>query len=310
MSAPDPERAAVAPSGSSELPRPRTAREMLAMARAFLERKSIDEARLEAELLVARALGLDRLGLFLQLERPVSNEEIDRARDLFVRRGRREPVAYIVGAREFYGRDFEVTPEVLIPRPDTELLVDLARERWAERGLERAPLVADLGTGSGCIAVTIALELRGARVVAVDRSAGALAVAERNAERHGAQVEMLEGDGIPALEAWIAARGERFDLLLANPPYVSREERDALAPEVRDYEPELALYAPPGDPDHWVRRIAERFDALVAPEGRALVELAAGRSDGARAIAASMGLAVRTGRDLAGHERVLELERP
>ncbi len=114
------------------------------MAREFLARKELDEARLEAELLVAHALGLDRLGLFLQLDRPVTPEEVDAARDLLVRRGRREPVAYIVGRREFYGRDFEVGPGVLVPRPETELLVDLAREEAAARPAGAPLAVFDL----------------------------------------------------------------------------------------------------------------------------------------------------------------------
>ncbi|MEL6714143.1 MAG: peptide chain release factor N(5)-glutamine methyltransferase, partial [Planctomycetota bacterium] len=139
---------------------PRTAREMLGLARGFLERKGLGEARLEAELLVGHALGLDRLRLFMELDRPVSGAEVDAARDLLVRRGRREPTAYIVGRREFFGRDFLVGPGVLVPRPETELIVDRARELVRERpdGSE-PPVVLDVGTGSGCLAVTLFLEL-------------------------------------------------------------------------------------------------------------------------------------------------------
>src|SRR5262245_2610659 len=128
---------------------PTTAGDMLGLAREFLVRKGASEARLSAELLVAHALGLDRLHLFLQLDRPVSEGEVARARDLLVRRGRGEPVAYITGRREFYGRAFEVDPNVLIPRPETELIVDLVRAR-AKPGAR----IADIGTGSGCLAVT------------------------------------------------------------------------------------------------------------------------------------------------------------
>jgi len=275
---------------------------MLALARAFLQRKRIDEARLEAELLVAHALGLDRLGLFLQLERPLEPGEVDRARDLLVRRGRREPVAYITGRREFYGRVFEVGPGVLIPRPETELLVDLARERLAGRAGAR---VADLGCGSGCIAVTLALELAGARVLAVDLAPEAVACTRRNAERLGAGLEAVEGDAFAELERAVAAGG-RFDLLVCNPPYVTPEEGAGLAPEVREFEPAGALFAPPGDPDHWARRILARARETVAAGGTALVELGCDQGPRALALARAEGLTARVHADLAGVERVLE----
>ena len=133
-------------------PGPRTAGEMLTLARDFLARKGLPEARLEAELLVAHALGRDRLGLFLALDEPVERAEVDRARELLVRRAAREPVAYLTGRREFYGRPFQVGPGVLVPRPETELLVDRARA-WCDRGpaaeLSGWPAVGDFGTGSG-----------------------------------------------------------------------------------------------------------------------------------------------------------------
>ena len=156
------------------------------MAAAFLERRGSDESRLEADLLVAHALGLERLELLMKIDAPLQPGEVDRARDLLVRRGRREPVAYITGSREFYGRRFEVGPGALIPRPETELIIDLARG-WsravgaAEGALPEGPLrILDIGTGSGCLAVTLALELPSASVVAVDCSPEALVWAERN----------------------------------------------------------------------------------------------------------------------------------
>jgi release factor glutamine methyltransferase len=284
---------------------PADAREMLALARAFLERKQIEESRLEAELLVAHALGLDRLGLYLALDRPVLQEEIELARELLRRRGRREPVAYLIGQREFYGRPFAVDPAVLIPRPETELLVDLARELARGRGPGLA--IADLGTGSGCIAITLALEIEGAEVLGVDASAAALEVARHNAQALGADLHWREGEGEACLAEWVRERGRGFDLLLSNPPYVRPEERAALPPEVRDFEPPLSLFAPAGDPDHWVRRIAAAAPALLAPGGFALVEL--GLEQGPRAL--ELGRATRLGarleRDLGGVERVLVL---
>jgi release factor glutamine methyltransferase len=261
---------------------------MVRMARDFLERKGVEAARLEAELLVAHALGLDRLRLFLQLDRPVSGSEIDRARDLLVRRGRREPTAYIVGSREFYGRPFQVGPGVLIPRPETELLVDRARELAPRR-------IADLGTGSGCIAVTLALEIEGAEVTAIERSADALAFARQNAEALGAAVRFVEGDVLEALD-----REGRFDLLVCNPPYVDPKDRATLAPEVAEHEPAAALFAPADDPDFWVRTLLERSATWLAPGGTLLVELGLGQAARLR------GSGARFHRDLAGIERVLE----
>jgi release factor glutamine methyltransferase len=262
---------------------------MVRMARDFLRRKNVEAARLEAELLVAHALGLDRLRLFLQLDRPVNGSEIDRARDLLVRRGRHEPTAYIVGSREFYGRSFQVGPGVLIPRPETELLVDRAREIAPRRA-------ADLGTGSGCIAITLALEVAGADVTAIERSPEALAFARANAEALGATVRFVEEDFLEALDR----EGDRFDLLVCNPPYVDPKDRATLAPEVAEHEPAAALFAPAGDPDFFVRTLLERARAWLAPGGTLLVELGAGQAERLR------GSRARFHRDLAGIERVLE----
>jgi len=273
---------------------------MVRMAREFLERKGVEAARLEAELLVAHALSLDRLQLFLQFDRPVGPAEVDRARDLLVRRGRREPTAYIVGAREFYGRTFRVGPGVLIPRPETEHLVDRAIE--IGRATSDRPLrIADLGTGSGCIAITLALELPGATVLAVDASGAAVLCARENALGLAATLEVVEGDGLATL-----AEAGRFDLVVSNPPYVAREERASLAPEVREHEPEIALFAPAGDTDFWVRTLLERARDWLAPGGTLLVELGLGQAARVRPIAERLGWKVAFHRDLAGIERLLE----
>lgn len=276
---------------------------MLAMARAFLERKGVEEARLEAELLTAHALGLDRMGVFLRLDAPVQPEEVDRARDLFVRRGRREPVAYIVGRREFYGLDFEVGRGALVPRPETEGLVDLARERLAGEAPAGGWRLLDVGVGSGNLAVTLALHLPGSTVVGVDLSAQALDYARRNARRHGAEVELVEGDG-PAAARALAP----FDLVVSNPPYVDPAERGGLQPEVRDHEPALALYAPPGDPDHWVRRLLAEVPPMLRPGGRLLVELGHDQGPRVLALARAAGSGARLHADLAGIDRILEVE--
>jgi len=267
---------------------------MVAMARAFLERKGFDEARLEADLLVAHALDLDRLRLLMQLDRPVTGTEVDRARDLLVRRGRHEPVAYIVGQREFYGRPFQVGPGVLIPRPETELLVDLARDHVRDGGGAR-PRVLDVGTGSGCVAITLALELEDAEVLGVDVSEAALAVARANAQALGAEVEFVHGDGLEVGDA----RGP-FDLVLSNPPYIDPAIRDSLEPQVREHEPAEALFAPEGDPDRWARALCERAVRWLNPAGLLAVELGFDQAARLRGLASA-----RFARDLAGHERAL-----
>ncbi|MDP6956492.1 MAG: peptide chain release factor N(5)-glutamine methyltransferase [Planctomycetota bacterium] len=309
---------------------PQTAREMLDLAKAFLERKELPEWRLEAELLVAQALNVSRMGLFLIFERPVSGAEVDLARDFLVRRGRREPTAYIIGKREFYCRDFAVGPGVLIPRPETELLVDRARELAAALGVEgdrgahaepagaergqgenaKEPYrIAELGTGSGCLAVTLALEIPGAEIIATDISARALEQARANGEALGAVVHWQVGDGLAPL-AECAARNGPFDLLLSNPPYIGGDEAGELAPEVIDYEPREALFAPGYERDYWLRRLVAEGVELLKPGGYLLVELGAAQGAAARELCAARGLSCEVRRDLAGLDRVLEVRRP
>ncbi len=275
---------------------------MLDAARAFLVRKEIEEARLEGELLVAGALGLSRLELFMQLERPVTAPEVDAARDALVRRGRREPVAYITGSREFYGRDFQVSAGVLIPRPETELLVDLVRD-WARGREHSSPLrLADLGCGSGCLALTLALELESPQVLAVDLAPAAVEATRRNAERLGATCEVLLGDGLELLLSLAP-----FTVLVSNPPYIEPKEAAELPPDVREFEPELALFAPEGDPDFWLRSIVEALPRLIEAEGRAFVELGWQQSERALELAREAGLQARLHDDLARIPRVIEL---
>lgn len=304
--------------------KPQTAGEMVKLAREFLLKKGIEEARLESELLVAHALGLDRLRLFLQHDRPLADEEIARARELLVRRGKREPTAYLTGKREFYGRPFLVGPGALIPRPETELVVDRAREIARGRAGSGAPLAraADFGTGSGVLAITLALEIEGLDVYAVDASAEALGWARRNVEalcavapdpsvpaRAAPRVELALGDGYALLAERARACGG-FDLVVANPPYVTREESADLAPEVRDFEPAAALFAPDGDPDHHLIRLLDGVPVLLAPGGTLLVELGHRQGSRAKHLAESRGLEARLQRDFGGVERVFEVRRP
>ena len=277
---------------------------MLRMAREFLERKGVEEARLDAELLVGHALGLDRLQLYCELDRPITGAELDKARELLVRRGRHEPTAYVTGKREFYGRDFAVRSGVLIPRPETELIVDRVRELGTEYDSELR--LADLGTGSGCLAVTLALELKDARVWGTDISSDAVEIARENAQLLEAEVDFRVADGVIGLRDIVSERGAPLDMIVSNPPYVELSESDSLAPEVRDYEPDGALFAPEGDPDHWARVLLEAGRELLAEDGKLLVEL--GHMQGARvlAMAEELGWSASLHKDLDGVSRVFE----
>lgn len=207
--------------------------DVVRLSTSFLAQRGSDTARLDAELLTAHSLGLRRLDLYLQHDRPLREEELEPVRALLRRRAQGEPVAYLIGEREFYGRAFTVTPAVLIPRPDTETLVEAALRHGARR-------IADIGTGSGCIAVTMAAELPDAHVVATDVSPEALDVARGNAARHGVddRIEFVQG-------AWTQPLRDMapFDMLLSNPPYVTEAELAELAVDVRNYEPHGALVA-------------------------------------------------------------------
>ncbi len=280
---------------------PRDARDMVARSRAFLDRKGIAEARLDAELLVAHALGLDRLHLFLELDRPVVEEEVARARDLLVRRGKGEPTAYLVGEREFYGRPFRVGPGVLVPRPESELLVDLARERGEAAPPDR---ILDVGTGSGCLAISLALAFPAAEVDAVDISEAALAFALDNARLHGVEerVHLHVGDGLAAVPS-----ATRYGLAVSNPPYVDPAD-EALDPGVRAFEPAEALFAPAGHPDYWVERLRSEVVPRLVPGGSLLIEL--GYDQAARLAAWKDEPGFRVWPDLAGIERVLEITTP
>ena len=231
------------------------------------QRVGIPTARLDAELLIAQALGCDRLALYVDLERPLQNEELKRIRELVIRRRQREPVAYILGRREFYGRQFEVTPAVLIPRPETETLVERALQVAAAGPCCR---VLDLCTGSGAIAVTMVAENAQLTVDATDISEQALQVARRNAVRHGVEprVRFHQGDLFSALPRDCASADAPgaaplgFDLIACNPPYIASEQWQQLAPEVAGFEPEIALRAGTGGLDFYRRICAEASDWL------------------------------------------------
>lgn len=217
---------------------PWTVLRLMLWSAEYLEGKGVERARLDAEYLLAHVLGIGRLEMYLQHERPLEPAELDAFRPLLKRRAAREPLQYVLGRQAFRELDLEVGPGVLIPRPETELLVEVVL-RWArDRG---GPLTAlDLGTGSGAIALALLTEGPFERVVATDASAAALAVAERNRRASGVgdRLDLRVGTYFDPV-----APGERFDVVVSNPPYVAEGERGTLAPEVADWEPAEALFA-------------------------------------------------------------------
>lgn len=211
-----------------------TVLEIIKRTTEFLEKKGVESARLNAEMLIGHALALKRMQLYLQFERPLSETELEKIRPLVKRRGNREPIQYIIGETEFGGLKLKVDRRALIPRPETEYLLELLAAR-----LTAPPAtILDLGTGSGALALALAKAYLEAKVTAVDRDAEALALARENAAAagFGERVTWLVSDWFSALTP-----DARFGLIVANPPYLSDEEVRAAAPEVRDYEPLAAL---------------------------------------------------------------------
>jgi release factor glutamine methyltransferase len=242
-----------------------TIRRVLEWTSGYLREKGSDSPRLEAEVLLAHARGCPRIQLYTAYDEVLPETIRSTMRELVQRRAAAEPVAYLVGHREFFGLKFRVSPDVLIPRPETETLVMETLERT--KSLER-PRLLDLGTGSGCVAVAIAVNHPGAQVTAIDISPAALAVARSNVEQHGVadRVELIESD----LFAGVAA-GTQFDAIVSNPPYVRIDEMDGLPPEIRLHEPQLALVAGPEGLDVF-RRIAAEAPRWLTPGGFVLVE--------------------------------------
>jgi len=276
----------------------------------FLARHEVEEARLAGEILLAHALDCRRIDLYTRFDSVLSSQQRAAMRELVGRAAQHEPIAYLVGQKEFFSLTFGVTPAVLIPRPETETLVEQVIEHCRARALA-APVLLELGTGSGCIAVAVLKHLPGARVVATDIDPEALEVARQNAERHEVKVRLtlIEADRLP-LPAEVRPAKE-FDVVMSNPPYVAARDYAALAPNVREYEPRHALTDDANGLSFYTA-LAEEAPKLLTPGGAVFVEIAAGQAE------AVTGLMHRpphlswraTIRDtVLGHERVLHFER-
>jgi release factor glutamine methyltransferase len=248
--------------------------EVLRGTERYLADRGVENPRLNAEHLLAHALGLKRMELYLQFDRPLSEAERAPLRDLVKRRGAREPLQHVLGTAEFHGRTFACDKRALVPRPETEQLVELVVELAKANS---APTLLDIGTGSGVIALTLALEIPSATVHATDLSPDALALAADNATRHALtdRVTLHQADLLPPGDT-------KFDLIIANLPYIPADEIAALSPEVR-HDPVSALDGGPDGLD-LVRRIIDTAPDRLAPGGALLLEIGAGQADAVNAL--------------------------
>lgn len=278
-----------------------TIREVLDWATQDFAARGITSPRLDAELLVAKALGTDRVGLYLDLYRPLVDAERNEIRPLVARRREREPVAYILGHRDFYGRRFKVSPSVLIPRPDTETLVEHALACIPENAACR---VLDVGTGSGVIAVTIAAMRPLAVVTATDISEAALEVAAENAER------LQVASRIRFERADLLGDAEQYDVIVSNPPYIARADLAALQPEIREHEPMTALEAGEDGLDV-IKALLFAAEAATANGAQILIEVGAGQAAPVAELAAARTAwrPVAVYPDLGRIDRVVHLRR-
>ncbi len=276
---------------------------MILWSAEYLKNKGVETGRLDAEWLLAAALGVDRLQLYLKYDRPLSSEEREAFKPLLRRRAGREPLQYIIGRTGFRELELKTDPRVLIPRPETELLVQEVLD-WASAGAES---VWDMGTGAGAVALSLAAEGTWTRVVATDVSPEALSVAADNAERYdlGGHVEFREGSLFEPLE-----EGERFDVIVSNPPYIAEGEKGELQPEVRDWEPPEALFAGADGLDV-IRQLVAGAPKHLLSGGLLALECGLGQAEGIAADVQATGAfgAVRIRADLTGRPRFVTAER-
>jgi release factor glutamine methyltransferase len=281
---------------------------LVVRVRHTLEQAGVETAAQESRWLVEHVLELGSHHLASKGQEPVSAEQWAHAVSLASRRAAREPLQYILGTQEFCGLEFQVSPAVLIPRPETEVLV---QEAVRAVDLDKASVLVDVGTGSGCVAVALATILGNARIVAVDRSPEALAVAKGNAERHAVaeKIEWIEGDLLSALRE--RGMAGAVDVIVSNPPYIAEADWAGLQPEVREFEPRSALFSGPTGTEFHERLLRESKEFLV-PGGMLVMEIGQGQCAAVRQMAEHIGgyAPLRVVEDEAGIERVVIARRP
>ena len=282
-----------------------TVLEVIQRSTDFLAKKGVDSPRLQTEWLLARVLQVPRLKLYLGFDQKLSESELDAIRELVRRRGDREPLQHILGSASFCGVEIKVGPQVLVPRPETELLAERAWQQLSTCAAPR-PAALDYGTGSGCIAIALALRCSTAEIHALDVSAEALAVASANATANGVadRIRFHSGDGFSGL-----AEKQSYDLIVSNPPYIPSAEIDTLSPEVREYDPRLALDGGPDGLDFY-RGLAADAAGFLRPEGRMMLEFGDGQSEQIRKLLVQHNWIVESVEaDYSGKPRILAARR-
>lgn len=301
-----------------------TIQKLLNWVTEYLTGKGIDSPRLSAELLLSQVLALKRIELYTQFDKPVDKQQLDRLHDLVKRAGQNEPIAYLVGKTEFYSLELNVTPECMIPRPETELLVERAIEflrtrpdrnstmgdtlqkgRISNGARPRTQFVCDLCTGCGCIAVAIAKNYPGARIIATDICDAALAVAAGNIEKHQLKdrITLLCGDLFDPIISGLDV--DKFDLIVCNPPYVSTAEYEKLDRNVKDYEPKVALFAGVDGLDIY-RRVIEKADQFLKPDAALMLEIGYAQGPAVRELLEQTGAfaEIKSEKDLHNNDRI------
>ena len=283
-----------------------TVGQLLEKTQQYLQEKGVEAARLSAELLLAQCLGCERIGLYTNFDQEVPELVLARFRELVGLRAKHVPVGYLTGKAYFYSLEFKVNPNVLIPRPETELLVEQV-VTICRTSHFASPNILEIGTGSGCVAVALAKNLPHAALVATDISATALEVAKENAKTHGLteRIEFAQGDTFEALSGQ-PGKPRDFDFIVSNPPYIARKELPELPAEVREYEPRVALLA--GEDALAVhKKIVPGAQNHLANRGKLLMEMGYGQAEQIKKLLEESGYLteVRTVRDLQGHERVV-----
>ncbi len=278
-----------------------TALELLKWGTGYFSEKNIDSPRLTMEIILCEVLECSRVQLYLNYEKPLTGGELAKLRIMTNKRANREPLQYILGKTEFYGLPFFVDSSVLIPRPETEILVELAINN-IKKITQESISVLDIGTGSGCIAVTLAKKLPKCRIVAIDVSAGALDIARRNAEANDVDVEFIRRDVLKEMKV-----KQPFDVIVSNPPYISSDEMTEIEPELALYEPQIAL-TDGGDGLEFYRRFSTLFNDILSQKGVFFVEIGYNQAEKVEALF-SQNFECRIHNDLANIPRVLQGKR-
>ncbi len=273
----------------------KTVQEILQLSTDYLKKKGINPARRQAEELLCDVLDLDRMRLYLEFERPLNDKEMETCRSWLARRSNGEPLAYIRGSIEFYGCQIEVSPAVLIPRQETEILVDRLVTNLKGTDLKGKALW-DLCCGSGCIGIAIKKALPDLTVVLSDLSPQAIEMAHKNAAENQADVTILQGD------LWAPFKGMQTDYLVCNPPYISENEMSKLSPEVSHYEPGMALYGGKEGLDFY-ERLAKGLHEHLKPDGQAWFEIGYQQGESVQQLFAKYKTKIE--KDWAGHDRFL-----